>query len=80
VEEQARGKGIGAALMMSFLLEAASRGYRYVSLTVDKSNRRAQSAYENFGWVIVDVGADSLEYRFEVTALERIDSPTQNGS
>lgn len=52
VSRNARGKGIGKALLASLYLEAAQRGYASVRLDVIEENWRARALYEREGFVV----------------------------
>ncbi len=51
VDEAARGRGIGSALIEAICAEARSRGYAEVRLDVIDTNLRARALYERQGFV-----------------------------
>lgn len=51
VTEQARGQGIGTALLAELCAEARRRGYEAVRLEVIETNTRARALYEREGFV-----------------------------
>ena len=51
VTTQARGKGVGTALLKAIIQEAQARGYKQVRLDVVDTNPRAQSLYERSKFV-----------------------------
>lgn len=51
VAPQARGHGVGTALLEAIVVEARSRGYGEVRLDVIDSNARARALYEREGFV-----------------------------
>lgn len=53
VDSNARGQGLGAALMAAIEDEARTRGYGYVRLDVIDSNWRARALYERLGFLAV---------------------------
>ncbi|MEM1431144.1 MAG: GNAT family N-acetyltransferase [Pseudomonadota bacterium] len=53
VAAQARGQGVGQALLREVLAEAARRGCREVRLDVIDRNARARALYERMGFVAV---------------------------
>ncbi len=52
--EEARGRGIGTALLEGIAREAARRGYAEVRLDVVEDNHRARALYERRGFESVD--------------------------
>lgn len=52
VARDARGQGIGSALMTAICAEAKSRGYGAVRLDVINTNWRAKALYERLGFVV----------------------------
>lgn len=52
VAQNARGMGIGSALMAAICTEAAKRGYSAVRLDVIDTNWRAKALYERLGFVV----------------------------
>jgi len=63
VVPNARGQGVGSALLGSLLEQARADGYGAVSLSVDRHNEGAIALYEQFGFGQVDEAADSLTLR-----------------
>ena len=59
----ARGKGVGSALLEALLERARGEGYPSVSLSVDRLNRGAIALYEQHGFHQVDETDDSLTLR-----------------
>lgn len=54
VSENARGKGVGTALLNAVYIEAKARGYAEVRLDVIDTNPRARTLYEREGFVAMD--------------------------
>lgn len=52
VSDQARGQGVGTALLEAVVAEARQRGYRSVRLDVVDTNTRARALYERRGFVL----------------------------
>jgi ribosomal protein S18 acetylase RimI-like enzyme len=63
VVPNARGKGVGSALLRSLLEQARVGGYGALSLSVDRHNEGAIALYEQFGFHQVDETDDSLTLR-----------------
>jgi len=63
VVPNARGKGVGSALLESLLERARNDGYEALSLSVDRNNQRAIALYEQFGFRQVQETTDSLTLR-----------------
>ncbi|MDR5683246.1 MAG: ribosomal protein S18-alanine N-acetyltransferase [Armatimonadota bacterium] len=55
VDPRFRGQGIGERLLAALIEQARSRGARWVTLEVRKSNRIAQSLYRKYGFREVHV-------------------------
>ena len=72
VVPNARGKGIGSALLDALLSSARSAGYPAISLSVDRNNAGAIELYQRHGFSQVAEDADSL------TMLASIDSTQAN--
>lgn len=53
VAPDARGKGVGTALLGAIAIEARKRGYRHVRLDVIDSNTRAKTLYLQEGFEVV---------------------------
>jgi ribosomal protein S18 acetylase RimI-like enzyme len=60
VVPNARGKGVGSALLTTLLGRAGEEGFAAVSLAVDRHNEGAIALYSHFGFVQVDATPDSL--------------------
>lgn len=56
VARQARGAGVGEALVREAIRRAAERGCRIVQLTTDGSRERAHAFYERLGFEATHVG------------------------
>ena len=54
VVPNARGKGVGSALLEALLERARSEGYPSLSLSVDRLNKGAIALYEQHGFQRVD--------------------------
>ena len=63
VVPNARGKGVGSALLGSLLDRARTDGYDALSLSVDRHNKGAIALYEQFGFGRVDETPDSFTLR-----------------
>jgi ribosomal protein S18 acetylase RimI-like enzyme len=63
VVPNARGKGVGSALLETLLARARDDGYDAVSLSVDRENTGAIALYEQFGFRRVEESPDSLTLR-----------------
>jgi len=63
VVPNARGQGVGSALLGSLLDRARTDGYGAVSLSVDRHNEGAIALYEQFGFRQVGETAESLTLR-----------------
>jgi ribosomal protein S18 acetylase RimI-like enzyme len=50
ISQEAEGKGVGRALMNAAEAWAKERGYRYLTLNVFATNRRARTFYEKLGY------------------------------
>lgn len=65
VSADARGRGVGSALLDAIKSEAASRGCRHVRLDVIDTNPRAKALYERRGFVEVETaGIGPLRHVF----------------
>ena len=56
----ARGKGVGTALLEALLERARGEGYAGISLSVDRANAGAMELYERHGFRRVAEDADSV--------------------
>ena len=63
VVPNARGNGVGSALLVSLLDRARVNGYNAVSLSVDRHNERAIALYEQYGFGQVGETPESLTLR-----------------
>ncbi len=63
VVPNARGKGVGAALISSLLERARRDGFSALSLSVDRHNEGAVGLYEHLGFERVEEQGDSLTMR-----------------
>jgi ribosomal protein S18 acetylase RimI-like enzyme len=63
VVPNARGVGVGSALLESLLERARDDGYEALSLSVDRENQGAIALYEQFGFRRVEETPDSLTLR-----------------
>jgi len=66
VVPNARGKGVGSALLGSLLDRARADGYDAVSLSVDRHNEGAIALYQQYGFGQVGETPDSLTLRAEL--------------
>lgn len=67
VVPNARGHGVGAALLGSLLERARRDGFDEISLSVDRHNAGAIALYERHGFVPEAEGGDSLTMRATLT-------------
>jgi ribosomal protein S18 acetylase RimI-like enzyme len=67
VVPNARGLGVGSALMRGLLERAKEDGYTALSLAVDRHNEGAIGLYRQFGFAQVAEAPDSLTLRRELT-------------
>ena len=75
VVPNARGKGVGAALLEALLDRARAEGYEAISLSVDRNNAGAIGLYERHGFERVGEEDDS------VTMLAHLEqTPTTEGT
>jgi ribosomal protein S18 acetylase RimI-like enzyme len=63
VVPNARGKGVGSALLGSLLERARNDGYEALSLSVDRHNKGAIALYGQFGFEQVQETPDSVTLR-----------------
>jgi ribosomal protein S18 acetylase RimI-like enzyme len=66
VVPNARGKGVGGALISSLLDRARSDGFAALSLSVDRHNEGAIGLYEHLGFERVEEQGDSLTMRVQL--------------
>ena len=76
VVPNARGKGVGSALLEALLDRARGAGYGSISLSVDRNNAGAIELYERHGFSRVGEDADS----FTMLAPLEPTSPTNEGT
>ena len=67
VVPNARGKGVGSALLTALLDRARTDGYAALSLSVDRMNEGAIALYEQYGFSQVGETADSFTLRAHLT-------------
>ncbi len=67
VVPNARGKGVGSALLEALLERARSEGYPSLSLSVDRLNKGAIALYEQHGFQRVGETDDSLTLQATLT-------------
>ena len=67
VVPNARGKGVGSALLSSLLGKAKEDGFADMSLSVDRHNEGAIALYEQYGFHQVAETDDSFTLRAELT-------------
>ncbi len=60
VSAQARGKGVGTALLNALFTHAADTGYEGVTLDVIDTNPRAKALYENLGFEAAGIEHTSI--------------------
>ena len=60
VVPNARGKGVGSALLTSLLEQGRAGGYSTLSLRVDRHNEGAIALYEQYGFGQVGASSESL--------------------
>ena len=63
VVPNARGRGVGSALLAALLERARSDGHDAISLSVDRHNEGAIALYEQHGFAPVEEVGDSLTMR-----------------
>ena len=63
VVPNARGKGVGSALLDALLGQARADGYPTISLSVDRANAGAIELYERYGFERVGEDDDSVNMR-----------------
>jgi ribosomal protein S18 acetylase RimI-like enzyme len=77
VVPNARGKGVGAALLEALLDRARAEGYETISLSVDRNNAGAIGLYERHGFERLGEEDDSvtmLAHLQQIPTTERADS------
>jgi len=67
VVPNARGKGVGGALLQALVSRAAAEGFPALSLSVDMHNEGAIALYEHHGFERVEQKDDSLTMRARLT-------------
>jgi ribosomal protein S18 acetylase RimI-like enzyme len=76
VTTEARGQGVGSALLDAICAEALSRGYSAVRLDVVDTNPRARALYERMGFQAVDtVRIGALRHVFGFAAAVTMVKP-----
>ena len=79
VRSEARGQGIGAALIEAITCEAATRGYGEVRLDVIDTNPRARALYERSGFRAVAVNdLGPLRHVFGFSSATTMVRPTKD--
>ncbi|WP_218624663.1 GNAT family N-acetyltransferase [Glaciihabitans sp. dw_435] len=69
VDDGHQGAGVGRTLLQRSIADAASRGLRAVSLSVEDGNTRARRLYESVGFIVVGRvgGSDAMMLRLEAS-------------
>jgi ribosomal protein S18 acetylase RimI-like enzyme len=76
VAREARGQGVGSALLQAICDEAQARGYAAVRLDVVDTNWRARALYERMGFLPVDTTAiGMLKHVFGFTSATTMVKP-----
>jgi ribosomal protein S18 acetylase RimI-like enzyme len=73
VVPNARGKGVGSALLQALLDRARAEGYDAISLSVDRNNAGAIELYERHGFERVGEEDDSVTMLAHLQTTERRD-------
>ena len=73
VVPNARGKGVGSALLAALLDRARAEGYGAISLSVDRNNAGAIELYERHGFERVGEDDDSVTMLAHLQSTERRD-------
>ena len=73
VVPNARGKGVGAALLEALLDRARAEGHETISLSVDRNNAGAIGLYERYGFERVGEEDDSVTMLAQLQPTERRD-------
>ena len=76
VVPNARGKGVGSALLTSLLEQGRAGGYSTLSLSVDRHNERAIALYEQHGFGQVGESSKSLTLQAHLDGWLRSTRPT----
>ena len=76
VVPNARGKGVGSALLTSLLEQGRAGGYSTLSLSVDRHNERAIALYEQYGFGQVGESSESLTLQAHLDGWLRSTRPT----
>lgn len=71
VAPEARGQGVGRALLQAFLAEGRARGYTRARLEVIESNSRAKALYLREGWQLE--GQDDIGWLRHIYGFRRTD-------
>ena len=83
VAREARGHGVGTALLHAFIAEGARRGYASVRLDVIDTNTRARALYERVGFKALktdNIGVLRHVFRFtSATTMVRSTQPLPGG-
>lgn len=79
VVPNARGEGIGSALLDSLLDRARTGGYEALSLSVDRHNAGAIALYEHYGFGHVGETSDSFTLRADLAAEATDERLNRNG-
>jgi GNAT superfamily N-acetyltransferase len=66
VAEEARGSGLGKAMVEAAFARARERGCRRIELDVDDKNAPARSLYESLGFAEKNGGSAFMQKRFEL--------------
>jgi ribosomal protein S18 acetylase RimI-like enzyme len=66
VVPNARGQGVGSALLTSLLAEARAGGHKTLSLSVDRHNDRAIALYRHYGFAQVGETEESLTLQADI--------------
>lgn len=66
VADDARGQGLGRALVEGAIVRARERGCRRMELDTNEDNAPARALYERFGFVNDRYGARDLYYRLHL--------------
>ena len=67
VAEEARGTGLGRALVLAAIDRAAARGCRRIELDVDDGNESARALYESLGFTEKSGGNAYMQRRIDQT-------------